>query len=336
MAMKKYNFIRVITFISVLLLIFAQSVYDPSVHAKMQKIEDESLSDISGESLYTGFNWTVRAVATNGLSIGDGTTNPDSINIGALEIGQGNTMGGNFSINTTVRWDIGSSGGQVWHLGGGFVFPSNPDGLGVFAYNNIWVRIDNGTPVTIGYYAQLLGLYVGRELTNITPNYLPYAGSSYTSPWVIISNHGGENAGFKFFGEVGAYLQDLVYVWNTNASTSTAVIADGVYVYGLMNETISNPTSPGSWTSRNGMMKIGGTFPTYNTGGSIVGTLERYGTVDVGTSGGKTVLSLNLPMAGSIRIKNVSFGTGSGTLNWGPIALDDIIFYTNRVNIRDL
>ncbi|MFA5323932.1 MAG: hypothetical protein WC373_14770, partial [Smithella sp.] len=246
--MKKYNFIRVITFISVLLLFFAQSVYDPSVHAKMQKIEDESLSEISGESLYTGFNWTVRAVASNGLSIGDGTTSPDSINIGYLEIGQGNTMGGNFSLNTTMRWDIGSSGGQVWHLGGGFVFPSNPDGLGVFMSNNIWVRINNGTPVTIGYYAQLLGLYVGQNVTSAAPALYPFVGSSYDSPWILISNHGGDNAGFKFYGEVGAYLKNLVYAWNNNPSTSTSVITSGVYVYGLMNETISNPTSPGSWT----------------------------------------------------------------------------------------
>ena len=42
-AMKKYNFVKVITFISILILFSAQSVYDPSVHARMNKIEDESL-----------------------------------------------------------------------------------------------------------------------------------------------------------------------------------------------------------------------------------------------------------------------------------------------------
>ncbi len=327
--MKKYNFIRVITFISVLLLFFAQSVYDPSVHAKMQKIEDESLSEISGESLYTGFNWTVRAVANGGLSIGDGTTSPDSINIGYLEIGNG-TAGGNFGINTTMRWDVGSSGGQVWHLGGGFVFPSaaTTEGMGLIA-NNIFVRINNGTAVYLGTNVILKGFYFGQAVTSATPDFMPFAGSSYDSPWILISNHGGDNAGFKFYGEVGAYINSLTYSWNGTRS----VAASGVYVYGLMNETISNPTSPGSWSNRNGMTKIGGDFPTYNTSGAVSGSTSRYATVDVGTnSAGKTALSLNLPMAGSIRISNVSFGA----LNWGPIALDDIIFYTNRVNIRDL
>src|SRR5208283_424061 len=92
--MKKFlpshNFVRIITFISIFLLFFGVSVYAP-VYAKMEAMDEDSLSQVEGqEGVTLGLNLTVSTVVT-GFSFGNDLTSAlaQSINVGTLTIGDG-------------------------------------------------------------------------------------------------------------------------------------------------------------------------------------------------------------------------------------------------------
>lgn len=340
--MKKYNFVKVITFISILILFSAQSVYDPSVHARMNKIEDESLDDIDAAALDLDMILTVRSVVTSGLSFKQNeTATASSINIGYMEIGNANLVAGSsFQTNTSMAWDIGNPASltQTWLRGGNVFFPVIDPGMGVNMTNVFLVRGSTASTLPIGNVT-IKGIVNGQNIVGGTPNLDPFVGSSFTSPWVIISslNNATDKQGLKFYGEQTGYINEIALNWRVaGANNATAVIARGLYIYGMMNET-SGFSTPTTWPKRQGMMKMGGSYPTYNvTTGSPTGASGTVFTdIEVGTSGAGKYSSkvfVNLPFSGSIRIKDVNFGTA----NWGPFCIDDASFYINKVYMREL
>jgi hypothetical protein len=336
--MKKYNFVKVITLISILVLFFAQSVYDPSVHARMKKIEDESLSDIDAAALDIDLILTIRSVVTGGFSFSDGKASPDSINIGTMEIGNANLASpSNFFTNTSMAWDIGFSGTQTWLEGGNIFFPIINPGMGLNAVNVFFKDGPTGKVLPIGNLT-MKGVIYGEKVFTGLPNLDPFTGSAYTTPWVIISsrNQAADRQGLKFFSEVAAYVNEVSLGWrgDPTAATNTRVVAQGIYVYGMMNET-SGFETPGTWATRQGMLKMGGTFPLYNnTSGSPTGaSISVFETIDIGSSGAANASMgrVDLPVNGSLRIKQVQFGSAI----WGPFCLDDISFYVNRMYLRE-
>lgn len=339
--MKKNNFIRVAAFITAFTFISAQSAYGPSVYA-LQKMDDEQLADVEAAALNIDMNLTVRAVAGGGavtaMSLNH-PTNGDSLNIGYLALG-GSAGVGSSHINATMSWDIGphATTGQVWLLGTNITFPAAGNTLGLLA-QNIFVRDNNGTARYIGNLT-LSGVSFGQSVypaggPNLVPSFSVSPGI-ITTPWVIISNHGGTDDGFQFFGEIAAYI-DNVRLQYRGSADAQSVRASGIYLYGMMNESISTArTAPGpnANTNKVGAVRIGGSFPLYGTATSYAptgNTTTLYATLDAGSGGGTTLLRMNMPMMGSIRVRD--FYINSTSL--GPIALEDVVLYRNMVTLKN-
>lgn len=179
--MKKYNFIKVIAFISILILFFAQSLYDTSVHARMKQLEDESLSDIDAAALDTDIILNIRVVVNSGFSFAQppGGATVDSINIGTIEIGDANLdAGSSFQTHGSYSWDIGSSANpQVWLLGGNLAFPVQTPGagLGMNATNVFLYDGPTAHTLPIGNLT-MKGFVYGENVTSGLPNLSPFEG----------------------------------------------------------------------------------------------------------------------------------------------------------------
>ncbi len=365
--MRKYNLIKVIALILLLAFFFAQSVYDPSVHAKMQSIDDEGLSEINAKALDIDFtNFTVRAVVNDLFRLKDSqgynaTTSRyssyDSIVIDKLEIGQGDSTNGVIigptNLSTTMSWDIGSTATQTWLLGSNIIFPAPGNGMSAVA-SNVYLGVNgtsaftsNGTPLFIANRLMIANVSVGQTMTSLTPDLSPNWQTPFSAPWIIISSEGTAGGrGLEFYGEVAGHIEQIRLDWQTtDPADSTSLRANGMYIYGLMNDipdtggSASNATA-GGWGARTGAFKLGGLYPTYSvsTGADqgAANAVFMYCSIDVGTRTTSVGLSsgvrMNLPFAGSIRLKELHLGT----MNFGPLALDDIVFYRSEVVFRDL
>ncbi len=362
--MRKYNLIKVIALISILTFFFAQSAYDPSVHAKMQSIDDEGLSEINAKALDIDFtNFTVRAVVNDLFRLKDSQgynasvsrySSYDSIHIDKLEIGNSTyTSGvmGPVNMSTTMSWDIGSTATQTWLLGTNITFPAPGTGMSAVA-SNVYLGVNgtattDGTRLFIANRLMIANVTVGQAMPSLTPALSPNWQSPLSAPWIIISSEGAVGGrGLEFYGEVAGYIEQIRLDWRTTAPVdATSLRANGLYIYGLMNDmpdtggSASNALASG-WTTRTGAFKLGGRYPTYSvTTGADQGSANSvfmYCSIDVGTRTTSVGLSsgvrLNLPFAGSIRLKNFHMGTQ----DFGPFALDDIVFYRSEVVFRDL
>jgi hypothetical protein len=364
--MTKYNLIRVMTFISILVLFFAQSVYDASVHAKMQSIDDEGLSEINAKALDIDFtNFTVRAVVgnDNAFQLKDPANSYDSINIDKLEIGNGTyniTTGimGPANISSTMSWDLGTKTGpiQTWILGTNILFPVSGTGMAAVA-SNLYLGV-NGTASTLGTRLPIanrviLGNVVfGRATTgtnpDLTPTWYDPPGTTpaFTAPWMVISSEGTVGGrGLEFYGEIAAYIEQLRLDWTGSLTDANAMRAQGIYIYGLMNDVIYTGQDPAggvggeppAWTTRTGSMQIGGDYATFQVSdGTPTGSsVQTYASIDVGSPSATTTSSrvrINAPFAGSIRVREFYMGNQ----NFGPFALEDLVFYRNEIIFKDL
>lgn len=342
--MKKIHFIRVAAFITAFTFISAQSAYGPSVYA-LQKMDDEQLADVEAAALNIDMNLTVRAVASSGAILQyPNATRPDYLDIGYLALG-GSAGVGSSRINATMSWDIGPHAvtNQVWLLGTNITFPAAGNTLGLAA-NDISFRGRN--PANTATITRTLGnvtlsdvsfgqsVYPGGVGPNLTPSF-SVAPGIITTPWVIISNHGGTDDGFRFFGEIAAYIGNARLQYRGSADAQS-VRASGLYLYGMMNQTITNAVAGGNTDTVNktGAVKIGGAYPLYPDITSLTpsgNTSTLYGSIDAGSGGGTTLLRMNLPMMGSVRLRNFSINSTS----FGPFALEDVVLYRNVVIIKN-
>jgi hypothetical protein len=323
--MTKDNFIRVITLISVLLLFFSQSVYDPSVYAKMQKIEDDNLSDVTGEALFLELNATVSAYVTD-LSINN--NEGDSLHFGPTSIGQ-NASGTYYPtrIYSSQLADLGSVPGQTWILLGNLEFPYATGGNSLDAYfSNVSLT---------GHYAPYSGgtLFALQTIGNVSINGFQYGHNVYgVTPWLncgdppFVMYSANDDNGLEIRAEYGGYINSVIYRWNSGGS---ALTLSGIYVFYGYGNGASADGNPNNWSaSLTGKMKIGGQFPTYNTGGAVqAATRTAMAAINIGTSGTRSIIFMDLPMHGSIRIKNLTLG---GT-SFGPVAIDDAVMYRNML-----
>jgi hypothetical protein len=324
--MTKYNFIRVATFITFFLLFFAASVYDPAVYAKMQTLEDDALERVDADGLFLDFNITVSAVANQGIRFDNGNASSDYIDMGFVEIGNG-TAGGNFGLQTTMCWDIGSTANQAWLLGGNVYLPTTPAGMGLIA-NNISYSIAGGTAQILGNLT-MNGLYIGQNVSAATTGGVSLTPGS--TPWILISSSPG--TGIEFRAEMAAFLKNATFSWSTSGANN-ALSATGIYVFGMYN----GPESPvGSWANLTGVTKLGGAdFPTFNQDGTGNATLVATKVfMNIGANAsvaGTSRVRLDIPAMGSIRVRDFNFHG----LDMGPIALDSVILYQNTMTLYGL
>jgi hypothetical protein len=319
-----YDFVRIVTFISILLLFFGVSAYDSPVYAKMKAMDEDYLSQVEGqEGLTLGLNLTVSTVVT-GFSFGNDLTSAlaQSINVGTLTVGNG--AGEGFDINTNLTIDVGTNTTDytTWLYLSGLVLPSNDSGICISA-NDISVTV-NSTTWTLGNI-DITGLYMGRSLTTVTPNY-----TAGDAPWLSLSGSPSGGGGVVFYAGLGLYIDNVKFAYATDSMNIS-----GIYIYGASPDIASG--TPASWPALTGNMQIGGVFKTYDTHGNVTGTYNAGpATFDVGSNSGSssgTEVSFNLPMALSIRVKDFKMDS---THDFGPMALDNLIIYRNTVTFRNL
>lgn len=341
--MKKYNVLIVITFISILVMFFAQSAYDPSVHARMNKMEDESLSDVTATALDLDMNLTVHTVVDTLFRLrdnaGGGTGN--SLQFSRVEMDNG-TTGTGVNIRTTLSWDLGSSSSKTWIIGTNMTFPYHTNANDSTGMRTLLTRPSvtvGGSQYTIGNTIEISGITSGYDVsslfgTAVTPALDTTWDTGFLSGWLFISSEGASGGrGLEGYGQQAAYINRIRYQWNDSGA---ALTASGLYIYGLANEYASG--TPGTWSTRMGSARIGGSFPTYNlTSGTPTGagTEELYMSADVGSGATGAIGSrvrLDIPMAGGIRLRDFTMGTQS----FGPLALDGAIFYKQEIQFHQL
>jgi hypothetical protein len=318
------NFIRVITFISVFILIFAAFAYDSSVQAKMKAITEEDLAQIEGEAgLTIGLNLTASAVATN-VSLGDGAG--ESINLPSLVVG-GSGAGGTFAVATNLTVDIGANSGRTWIYMGNIVLPSGTGGVNVTSSNvNI---VESSGNRTLGNLA-LTGVYLGRTVTGITQPSL----ANVTAAWMRMGPH-ASGGGLELYASLGAYVDQIQYTQNT---AGRALTIRGLYIYNPTYGTYwASGTDPLTWDdgmTGNGL--IGGSYRTYYVNGTLRPTTSNVSTVasmDIGASGSTTLFKLSQPMAITLKVRSFQIDP---TTSYGPIMLDNAIFYRSDFLLRNL
>ncbi|HUN54448.1 MAG TPA: DUF6160 family protein [Smithella sp.] len=318
-----HNFIRIITFISILLLFFVVSIYDSPVYA-LQAMDDDSLSQIEAqEGITVGLNLTVSSVVT-AFSFGNDLSSAlaQSVNVGTLTVGNG--AGEGFGINTNLTIDVGTNttDNRTWLYLSGLVLPSTDSGICVSA-NDISITVNSST-WTLGNL-DITGLYMGRTLTTITPNYI--AGDA---PWISLSGSRSSGGGIVFYAGLGLYINNVTFAYPTDSMNIS-----GIYIYGASPNVASG--TPASWPALTGNMQIGGVFNTYDVNGNVTGTYNAGpAAFDVGSNSSSTTgteVSFNLPMALSIRVKDFQMDS---THDFGPMALDNVIIYRNVVTYRNL
>ena len=326
--MKKFlpshNFIRIITFASILLLFFVLPICNSPVYA-LQAMDEDSLSQIEAqEGITVGLNLTVSTVVT-GFSFGNdlGTALAQSINIGTITVGNG--AGGAFGIDSNLLIDVGTNTTDhtSWLNLSGLVLPSNDSGLSVSA-NDVSITVNSNT-WTLGNI-DVTGLYMGRSLTSITPNYI-----TGDAPWISLSGSPSGGGGVVFYAGLGLYIDNIKFAYATDSMNIS-----GIYIYGASPNVASS--NPASWPTLTGNMQIGGVLKTYDVNGNVTGTYNAGpATFDVGSNSSNpstgTEVSFNLPMATSIRIKDFQMDS---THDFGPMALDNLIIYQNKITFRNL
>lgn len=308
--MLNNNFIRVITFISIILLFFTVSVYDPSVYAKIQAIEDDSLAQINGESGVTlSLNLTVGSVATS-VSLGNSSNQyiefvGDGTPGNALIIGNSAAPKDGFGVSTNVTIDVGTSGGQTWLSMNGLALPSSTaNGINVYAGNLTIVDPTGGTQ-HLGNIA-ISGIVLGQGVTvSGAPNL------TGVSPVAMnITGHSG--SGITINASMAAYVKSLTWYLNTSGGTMSL---SNIYVYSYTQD--NGGTTQDSWNQ-------------ITTGNAMINNM----TMDIGSNGSAngTILAINAPMSASIRVGNAYMG---GT-NFGPIESNGMTVSRCIVTIRNL
>ena len=192
-----------------------------------------------------------------------------------------------------------------------FANPSNPslwdsnDFLILDALNDI-----NIDPLIVKYQASVNHTNTSQSLGSINLDALRQGPSVYRL-WA----HAASGISFDYTTAISASA--LTYTYNT---APTALSLTGIHIVGSATGGSDDPANPATWV-------FGGTSNFFKIG-TIGDASNTPATVDVGTEGTETSISLNLPMAGTVRVENVTFGGQS----FGPIAIDGI--QVHRLNVK--
>lgn len=334
--MKKYNFIIVITFVSFLALFFAQSVYDSSVHARMQKMGDDHLADVDAASLDINMNLNIRT--TTGLVRWADNLLPDALQFGSVTIDNG-TDGTPMRLETMLSWDLGSADStlfenKTWILGSNMMFPG-----GAYPGQRVLIRdpavvLTSGTTRSLGNHIVMNGIAVGQDVTAVTPQLDTQWSLGRLTSWQAISSEGSGVRGLEAYGEIAAYINNIQWDWGRGTGSANQINVNGLYIYGMMQQSTPNASNGAGWSTRTGATKLGGVFPLYDvTTGTIVAQTEQlYNSADVGSDGTNSRPRLNTPMSGSIRAREFIFGTR----HFGPIGVDDLNMYKQEMIFHQL
>ena len=150
-------------------------------------------------------------------------------------------------------------------------------------------------------------VFCNQSLGSIDIDGVTFAPSNFR-----MSSHADGTQGIDFDYQTKIDVVQFKYTYNTSL-TSNSLSATGIHLAGTAT---GDPEDPTSWTFSEKFK---------------VGDLDKNkpATFDVATdSSGKTFTSLNIPMEGTLRIEDVSFGGKS----FGPCAIDGI--NVHRLNLQ--
>lgn len=186
-------------------------------------------------------------------------------------------------------------------------------------------------------------MYIGRDVNLWT------SGSNYRQlrpgdTFMRISNR--EGGGLELIAEQ-AMLARYVMIRPNNADThrfwvdgilmaenTDFSLADGAVV------TFNAIAAPESWPHMSGNARIGGELPYYSYNSSMQstknGTISTVASIDIGSSGSDTLLQVNLPMAFSMRWKNLKIDERGGkNLETGPSLTLNASLWTLRATLKN-
>lgn len=329
------SYLRFIAVALIFVLILTPAVNDPVVDAKVMKaLDDEELSSVQGEAgLTIGLNITARSTATS-LVLGDGTATPDIVNVPNLYLyGSGSTSLG-CNVATNLIMDFGTSAGRSYANLSGIALPKAADNYGLsLSATNINVAIDNGTVRTIGNL-DISNAFLGRTVTQVGGTAITPGLANVADGWLRLGPH-ASGGGLEGVGQLALYI-DSIFLNVGNCTGANCVKINGLYLFGATQNSNSLSTTPSAWSSvMNGNALLGGHFPTYNINGSVrtgvyVDTLAN---INIGTSGSNTILSINLPMAATIKARDFNLGAA---LDLGLIMIDNAYIYKNEMRFHNL
>ncbi len=128
----------------------------------------------------------------------------------------------------------------------------------------------------------------------------------------------GTGGGYDFDYTTRLYAQAFRY---TDKASQTLNLS-GIHLVGSATGAADNPADPTTW-------QFAGANNVFRIGNIDSGNPAKVDVV-TDTSTGETSLYLNLPMEGSLRVENVTFGGN----NFGPIAIDGINVHRLTLQIR--
>ena len=295
MASKEIIFLKEWGVLSVISFFILVLMFPLAASARMAGMGDEELSSITGQSgvsiaideglaRVTFDSWYIEDTdhRVNYDTWESGDTDKNRIEFNNLVIDDG--AGGNFSFATPagqpITFDVGTSPYKADQTIISLALPNHSNPRYISVGNFVFCSQDIGS----------------LALDHITE----------TERHFFIGPHAAGGCGIDFEYTTKMDIDALEYTYNSTPGGS--LLFSGIH---LCQTPQGAPETPADWTF-SGPFKIGD-FAGNNPA-----------TMDVGTNsaeeGGKTVLRLNVPMQGSLRVGNVSFGAN----NFGPCAIDGI------------
>jgi hypothetical protein len=278
-----------------------------AARAQMSRLSDESLRGITGQAGVSIMMDGSAQCHYDLLSFSDTQAHPNWIELYNVNVDNGS--GGPFSFATL--WDpvLGVLMPNTLDVatdtdGSGRTFVSMVD---TSQMNPRWYSVGD---IVLKYYSDTDSTYYEQHLGSINLDALR-EGPSLFRVWA----HALSGISFNYTTAISASA--LTYTYNT---TPTTLSLSGIHIVGSATGGSDDPANPATWV-------FGGTSNFFKIG-TIGDASNTPATIDVGTEGTETSISLNLPMAGTVRVENVTFGGQS----FGPIAIDGI--QVHRLNVK--
>lgn len=295
-----------------------------AARSQMSQLSDEDIRGISGQSGVSIMMDGVATVHYDLISFSDTQTHPNYIELKDFNVDNG-SAGGAFSFATLYNpsplvlepktIDIATDGNGRTFITMVDTSQMNPRR---YIVNDLELKYWSGST----YYEQPLG---SIELDALRQ------GPSVYNLWA----HTAGGISFDYATTISA--DALTYTYNT--TTPEALSLSKIHIAGSAT---GDPKDPYDLDHTGDPWVFSGTFKI----GTIGDASNAPATIDVATDAGVTSLSLNLPMAGTIRVAEVIFGTNTvssdpnfnsnfaegAPLNFGPIAIDGI--QVHRLNVK--
>lgn len=265
--------------------------------AKMEALSDEDMEAVSAQSGVSvmivdyQFDWVA-----GHLTLYDSDYNATIDPYDGVLLFTGITLlGGIVETNETITWDAYTIDDASHPMDGQtFTLWQSPD-----LYQHLNLSVDD-----VLFCGQSVGQMAIENF--ITPE-----------RYFTMGTHG---SGMDFQYDLQMHMDRFGYTFNTSGTDDTFLL-DGIHLVGAFDDfnasTGDIPTDPSQWIP-SGVFSIG----DIDNGNPA--------TLDIGTdSGGQTVMQLELPMSGSLRVENLNFGGN----DFGPMAIDGLQVHRLTVTI---